>query len=76
MSTHNLCFGQNYEKYQSFLSENFQFFYPVFQTFASPYKKHLGAPTVFSVLILDSPAFANSIDADQLASEHNRDQVI
>ena len=25
-STHNLCFGQKYEKYQSFLSENFQFF--------------------------------------------------
>ena len=28
MSTHNLCFEQKYEKYtyQSFLSENFQFF--------------------------------------------------
>ena len=25
MSTHNLCFEQKYEKYQSFLSENFQF---------------------------------------------------
>ena len=25
MSTHNLCFEQNYEKYQIFLSENFQF---------------------------------------------------
>ena len=25
MSTHNLCFGQKYEKYQGFLSENFQF---------------------------------------------------
>ena len=25
MSTHNLCFEQNYEKYQRFLSENFQF---------------------------------------------------
>ena len=25
MSTHNLCFKQEYEKYQSFLSENFQF---------------------------------------------------
>ena len=24
-STHNLCFEQKYEKYQSFLSENFQF---------------------------------------------------
>ena len=24
-STHNLCFKQKYEKYQSFLSENFQF---------------------------------------------------
>ena len=24
-STHNLCFQQKYEKYQSFLSENFQF---------------------------------------------------
>ena len=25
MSTHNVCFEQKYEKYQSFLSENFQF---------------------------------------------------
>ena len=25
MSAHNLCFEQKYEKYQSFLSENFQF---------------------------------------------------
>ena len=25
MSTHNRCFEQKYEKYQSFLSENFQF---------------------------------------------------
>ena len=26
MSTHNLCFEQKYEKYQSFLFENFQVF--------------------------------------------------
>ena len=25
MSTHNLCFEQKYEKYQSFFSETFQF---------------------------------------------------
>ena len=25
-STHNLCFEQKYEKYRSFLSENFQIF--------------------------------------------------
>ena len=25
MSTHNLCFERKYEKYQSFLFENFQF---------------------------------------------------
>ena len=25
MSAHNLCFEQKYEKYQSFLSENFPF---------------------------------------------------
>ena len=25
MSTHNLCFEKKYEKYQNFLSENFQF---------------------------------------------------
>ena len=25
MSTHNLCFEQKYEKYQKFLSKNFQF---------------------------------------------------
>ena len=24
-NTHNLCFEQKYEKYQNFLSENFQF---------------------------------------------------
>ena len=26
MSTHNLCFKQDYEEYQNFLSENFLFF--------------------------------------------------
>ena len=26
MNTHNLCFGQTYEKHQNFLSENFPFF--------------------------------------------------
>ena len=26
MSTHNLCFEQEYEEYQIFLSENFHFF--------------------------------------------------
>ena len=26
MSTHNLCFEQNYEKYLNFLSENFHIF--------------------------------------------------
>ena len=25
MNAHNLCFEQKYEKYQNFLSENFQF---------------------------------------------------
>ena len=25
MSTHNLCFEQEYEKYQDFISENFHF---------------------------------------------------
>ena len=25
MGAHNLCFGQKYEKYQNFLSENFHF---------------------------------------------------
>ena len=29
-STHNLCFEQKYEKYQSFLSENFQFLGEIF----------------------------------------------
>ena len=29
VSTHNLCFEQKPEKYQSFLSENFQFFFEV-----------------------------------------------
>ena len=30
MSTHNLCFEQNYEKYQNFLSENFQILEMIF----------------------------------------------
>ena len=33
MSTHNLCFEQKYEKYQRFLSENFQFLEVKFSTY-------------------------------------------
>ena len=33
MSTHNLCFEQKYEKYQSFLSENFQLFWLKFSIY-------------------------------------------
>ena len=33
MSTHNLCFEQKYEKYESFLSENFQFLEVKFSTY-------------------------------------------
>ena len=29
MSTHNLCFEQEFEKYQKFLSENYSFFFPI-----------------------------------------------
>ena len=32
-STHNLCFEQKYEKYQSFLTENFQFLEVKFSTY-------------------------------------------
>ena len=32
-STHNLCFGQNYEKYQNFLSENFPFLFVKFSIY-------------------------------------------
>ena len=32
-STHNLCFVQEYEKYLSFLSENFQFLEIKFSTY-------------------------------------------
>ena len=33
MCTHNLCFEQKYEKYESFLSENFQFLEVKFSTY-------------------------------------------
>ena len=33
MSPHNLCFEQKYEKYESFLSENFQFLEVKFSTY-------------------------------------------
>ena len=33
MSTHNLCFEQKYEKYKSFLSENFQFLEVIFSIY-------------------------------------------
>ena len=33
MSTHNLCFEQKYEKYLSFLSENFQFLEMIFSMY-------------------------------------------
>ena len=33
MSTHNLCFEQEYEKYQNFLSENFPFSVVKFSTY-------------------------------------------
>ena len=35
MSTHNLCFEQKYENYQSFLSENFQFLEVKFSIYLS-----------------------------------------
>ena len=33
MSTHNLCSEQKYEKYQNFLSENFQFLVVTFSIY-------------------------------------------
>ena len=33
MNTHNLCFVQKYEKYQSFLSENFQILEVIFSIY-------------------------------------------
>ena len=33
MSTHSLCFEQKYEKYQSFLSEIFQFLEVIFSKY-------------------------------------------
>ena len=46
-STHNLCLEQKYEKYQSFLSENFQFLEVIFsiylnrRVFVMHYKMHI-----------------------------------
>ena len=33
MNTHNLCFEQKYEKYQTFLSENFRFLVVTFSIY-------------------------------------------
>ena len=35
MSTHNLCFEQKYKKYQSFLSEKFQFLVVKFSIYSN-----------------------------------------
>ena len=52
MSTHNLCLEQKYEKYRSFLSENFQFLEMKFSMYLN---RH--------VFIM----FANRVDADKRA---------
>ena len=53
MSTHNLCFEQKYEKYQSFLSESFHFLEVKFSI-------HLNRH-VFVMQHSDHPAHAQSI---------------
>ena len=54
MSTHNLCFEQKYEKYQTFLSENFQFLEVKFSTYLNRgvfvmfyWSTHTSPPTVY-----------------------------
>ena len=37
MSTHNLCFGQKYEKYQNFLFENFHILVVKFSVYLNRY---------------------------------------
>ena len=44
MSTHNLCFEQKYEKYQSFLSENFQFLEMKFHRYLNRHVLRNGYP--------------------------------
>ena len=57
MSTHNLCFEQKYENYQSFLSENFQFLEVKFSIY---FNRHVfvmlsGAMTKCSCMIWPAP---------------------
>ena len=47
MSTQNLCFEQKYEKYQNFLSENFQFLEVKFSIYLNMY--------VFVMFLCDDP---------------------
>ena len=48
MSTHNLCFEQKYEKYQNFLSENFQFLVVQFSVYLN---RHVFV--MYDILIID-----------------------
>ena len=43
-STHNLCFEQKYEKYHSFLSENFQFLEVKFSIYLNRYVSVMLSP--------------------------------
>ena len=49
MSTHNPCFEQKYEKYQSFLSENFHFLEVKFSTYLNG-RVFIMEPSVFESL--------------------------
>ena len=56
MSTHNLCFEQNPEKYQNFLSENFHFLVVKFSVYLNRHVFVMDLFLLFPILIFKSDA--------------------
>ena len=55
MSTHNLCFEQKYEKYQNFLSENFQFLVVKFSMYLNGHVFIMDCSSTVQCIILCLP---------------------
>ena len=60
MGTHNLCFEQKYEKYQSFLSENFQFLEVKFSVYLNRRLRIVSEINV--LLLLSEKCFSMHVD--------------
>ena len=66
MSTHHLCFEQKYEKYQRFLSENFQFLEVKFSIYLN---RHVIVMDVVSYRIVKTLIIKYGIYANIFAEE-------